>query len=94
MITQLPLNSTTITIDRYGDECEVLLAGQPVGTFEISPVWCLLDYSCINKAKSLGLTFADKCYIYNEQVFGTHIQAAAQLVADHLSATAYWEPPI
>jgi hypothetical protein len=94
MITQLR-NSTSITIDRTGNTFSVLMAGQPVGTFELLPV-CFVDD--INQALSLGLSVADKCYVANGHIFRadepTDIQrAATQLVNDHLLSTAHWVMP-
>lgn len=93
MITQL--NSSSVKIDRHADTFTVLLAGEPVGTFELLPVWCLDD---INQALSLGLGLSDRCYVANGHVFradNAHdIQLpAAHLVNDYILSTAHWVMP-
>jgi hypothetical protein len=94
MITQLR-NSTSIAIDRTGNTFTVSLAGQPVGTFELLPVWVLDD---IKKGLDLGLTVADRCYVANSNIFRADTPAdmqrvAALLVQDYLLSTAHWVMP-
>jgi hypothetical protein len=94
MITQLH-NFTSIAIDRVGNTFTVSLAGEPVGTFQLLPVWFLDD---IHKGLNLGLTSADRCYVANDCIFRADTPAdmqrvAALLVQDYLLATAHWAMP-
>lgn len=93
MLTQLPLNSTTVTLDRnHNGEFNVYLAGNQIGSFEMFPVWGLtgLEYQ---SAISLGLDVSDDCYCTDSRVFVTQHQASAHLVATHLTSTAAWKIP-
>lgn len=94
MLTQLrPLHSTSVTIDRNHDGIHnVLLAGNHIGSFEMNPVWGL-ENTLYRRAIDMGLDTADECYLCNGQIFITQAQASAQLVADHLCATAVWTMP-
>ncbi len=94
MLTQLrPLHSTSVTIDRnHNGVHNVLLAGNHIGSFEMNPVWGLGN-DLYRRAIDMGLDTADECYLCNGQIFITQAQASAQLVAEHLCATAVWTMP-
>jgi hypothetical protein len=94
MLTQLrPLHSTSVTIDHnHNGIHNVLLAGNLIGSFELCPVWGL-ENALYRRAIDMGLDPADECYLCNGQIFITQAQASAQLVAEHLCATAVWTMP-
>jgi hypothetical protein len=58
----------------------------------MNPVWGLGN-DLYRRAIDMGLDTADDCYTIGGQIFITQAQAAAQLVADHLCATAVWTMP-
>ncbi len=93
MLTQTrPLNSTSVEIDQHPNGYGVLLAGNLIGSFELYPVWGLGN-DLYRRAIDMGLDTADECYLCNGQIFITQAQASAQLVAEHLCATAVWTMP-
>jgi hypothetical protein len=94
MLTQLrPLHSTTVEIEsNHNGIYLVQLAGNHIGSFEMNPVWGLGN-DLYRRAIDMGLDTADDCYTIGGQIFITQAQAAAQLVADHLCATAVWTMP-
>ena len=94
MLTQLPLNSTTVTLDRnsHNGEFNVYLAGNQIGSFEMVPVWGL-NGDEYQSAIGQGLDIADECYVCDGRVFITQHQSAAYLVAAKLTSTAAWKIP-
>jgi hypothetical protein len=92
MLTQNPLNSTSITIDRHPNGYGILLAGNLIGNVETYPVWGL-DGSAYDTAKALGLSDRDEAFIFANRPYNTIEQATAMVVGEHLAATAIWVLP-
>jgi hypothetical protein len=92
MLTQnRPLNSTTVTAFAvpHSPNLDIFLAGNKIGTIE-SLLVCDLHTDDRATAEALGLKGGDDCYLYDGQVYTNHGSATAQVVANHLAATAHW----